>query len=226
MTWITLGNPTPRTELKSYRPFIWPVGEINYLSAPTNLPNQPFCEVISARRTRRAFGQVDNKELATLLWLTCRGQEWGDTTLGFPLTKRPAPSAGAIHPIHVLVNTSGDNRWWRYIADDHALADINAGMLDANEIRRALEDVLAPSQGTIILFVAEPGKTFAKYDDGCSLVWRDAGVLLGCMALTAESLNLNFCPLGITGEPWASQLDQQGSLIGVGMALLGSSGGG
>jgi len=69
--------------------------------------------------------------------------------------------------------------------------------------------------------VAEPGKTSAKYSSSSSLVWRDAGVLLGHIGLAAESLGLNYCPLGITGEPWVSQLDSQGKLSGVGLALLG-----
>jgi hypothetical protein len=74
----------------------------------------------------------------------------------------------------------------------------------------------------MLLFVGEPGKTFSKYNHATSLVWRDAGVLIGHMALVAESLGLNFCPLGITGEPWVSELDKQGKLVGVGVALLGS----
>jgi SagB-type dehydrogenase family enzyme len=223
MTWIDLGNPVPHAETGIYTPFCWPVGEINYLPVPTNLPEKSFCEVISARRTTRTFGRIDLSDLSTLLWLTCRSQVWGDSALGFPVTKRPTPSAGAIHPVHVLVNSSNDHKWWRYLADDHALADVTNSMRSAGEIRYAQQEVLASAEGTIFLFVAEPGKTFAKYDAGCSLVWRDAGVLLGCIALAAEALTLNFCPLGITGEPWASRLDQQGSLVGVGMALLGST---
>lgn len=223
MTWIDLGNPIPRDLPKKQDPFCWPKGEIEYLTNPTSFPVNSFFEVISSRRSRRIFGQVDSNTLATLLWLTCREQARGNSNFGFPLTKRPTPSAGAIHPIHILVNKHQDSGWVRYIADKHALAEIPSDMISSAEIRVALQNVLSPQHGTLILFVAEPAKTFAKYDHGCSLVWRDAGVLLGHIGLAAEALGLNFCPLGITGEPWANQLDQQGSLVGVGMALLGST---
>ncbi|MFO6292409.1 hypothetical protein, partial [Pseudomonas aeruginosa] len=91
-----------------------------------------------------------------------------------------------------------------------------AGLLDLSL------QVLAGDQATRFLFLAEPGKTLGKYQDGCSLIWRDAGALLGVMALTATAQGLNFCPLGITGEPWASGLADQSKLFGVGLALLGS----
>ena len=72
-----------------------------------------------------------------------------------------------------------------------------------------------------MLLLAEPGKTSAKYQHGESLIWRDAGILLAVMALIAEALDYSFCPLGITGEPWADQLATSGVLMGVGLALVG-----
>jgi hypothetical protein len=73
------------------------------------------------------------------------------------------------------------------------------------------------------MFAAEPGKTFSKYTEANSLIWRDAGVLLGYFSFVAHALQLSFCPLGITGECWASQLDKQGRLVGVGLAIVGAS---
>jgi hypothetical protein len=145
-----------------------------------------------------------------------------NSDLGFPLSQRPAPSAGAIHPIHVVLNFPDNDRWWRYDADSHVLIEID-GQNVLGPLRVHCAEVLPLNNGLLVLFVAEPGKTLSKYDAGCSLIWRDAGVLLGLMSLTAEALQLNFCPLGITGEPWARQLNQQGHLVGVGVAVLGSS---
>jgi hypothetical protein len=75
-----------------------------------------------------------------------------------------------------------------------------------------------------MLFAAEPNLTFAKYNEACSLIWRDAGVLQGILSLAAEDLGLNFCLVGVTGEPWVSGLIEQNTLVGVGAAYVGAPG--
>lgn len=72
-----------------------------------------------------------------------------------------------------------------------------------------------------MLLVAEPGMYAAKYQACESLVWRDAGVLVGYLSLVAEVLGLDFCPLGSTGGSALGYLDQQPQLLGVGVALVG-----
>ena len=72
-----------------------------------------------------------------------------------------------------------------------------------------------------MVLVAEPGKTAAKYANSESLVWRDAGVLLGYMSVVAEALGLGFCPLGITGQAYVSALSADARLTGVGLAVVG-----
>lgn len=84
-----------------------------------------------------------------------------------------------------------------------------------------MESMVPAPEATKTLLVAEPGKTQAKYFNHESLVWRDAGALLATMGFVAEALNLNYCPIGITGEPWASMLSSEGNLVGVGAALIG-----
>jgi hypothetical protein len=143
-----------------------------------------------------------------------------DSPMGFPLEQRGVPSAGAIHPIHVLIGDPVSRCIERYDGRSHSLQRLGSRLPD--ELVEACTSLVPPQEGKILLFAAEPGKTAAKYDDCGSLVWRDAGVLQGSLALVAESLGLNLCLLGMTGEPWVSQLSQQGKLCGVGMALLGS----
>jgi len=82
---------------------------------------------------------------------------------------------------------------------------------------------MVAGSATLLLFVAEPGMTIAKYSNASSLIWRDAGILQGYFAAAAESLDLNFCFLGVTGEPWASQLVDQPGLCGVGAAYVGAA---
>lgn len=221
MSWIDLGNPSPRDVYEPYRPYEWPSGDIEPLPSPPDIALPSIDQVIEQRRSRRLFGQFDREKLSHFLWLTCRTTGVGNEQLGFPIRQRPAPSAGAIHPIHLVIAFEGGG-WLRYDPDLHGLARLNMASDAANELWQSVAKVLDPGNGCVLLFVAEHGKTSAKYRNSDSLVWRDAGTLLGHMALVAESLELNFCPLGITGEPWISQLDGEGKLVGVGVALLGS----
>lgn len=220
MTWIDLGNPIPLATPSRYKPFVWPSQDIEYLAVPEKLALRGLEKIVSARRTRRTFGSLSREQLAFFLWLSCRTLTRGNDCIGFPITQRPAPSAGAIHPIHLLL--SENEKWLRYDSDRHGLLLLEKAGSVLAELRQAVTQVVEPEAGTVLLFVAEPGKTYAKYKCGDSLIWRDAGVLIGHMALVAEALNLNFCPLGITGEPWISKLADQHQLVGVGAALLGS----
>lgn len=223
MTWIDLADPLPRSAPEPYTPIEWELGETCSLPPTSGVPDRPFNEVIDARASHREFGFVDDQQLGAFLWVACRTRGVGASELGFDLEHRAAPSAGATHPIHVVVKRPGDDRWWLYVPRSHRLAEIKhapaklAGLFDLSL------QVLAGDQAIRFLFLAEPGKTLGKYQNGCSLIWRDAGALLGVMALAATAQGLNFCPLGITGEPWASGLADQGKLVGVGLALLGSA---
>lgn len=222
MTWIDLGNPHPLPSARTYTPLVWPAGELVPLPPPSESATRSFSDVALARRTRRNFLALGTGNLSSLLSLTCRVQKVGDTALGFPLTQRPAPSAGAIHPIHLILLEPGTSAWQRYEPFQHALVNVPTSV-DAQHVRRAMEEVLAAPGATLLLLAAEGGMTAAKYDRPWSLVWRDAGVLLGWLSIAAEALDLSFCPLGVTGEPWTSRLLDQPGLMGVGAAFVGAT---
>lgn len=225
MTWIDLGDPLPRLAPEWYAPVEWDAGEICPLPSSSGTLDRSFNEILDARVSHREFGLVDDYQLGTFLWLACRTRGVGASDLGFDLEHRAAPSAGAIHPIHIVVKRPGDDRWWLYEPKAHQLVELKQASAKLAGLYDLSLQVLKGDKATRFLFLAEPGKTLGKYQDGCSLVWRDVGALLGVMALTATALGLNFCPLGITGEPWASALADQGKLAGVGLALLGSAAG-
>lgn len=222
MTWIDLGNPHPLPSAGAYTPLVWPAGSLVPLPPPSEAATPSFGDVALARRSRRRFSALEPGQLSTLLSLTCRVQQVGDTTLGFPLTRRPAPSAGAIHPVHLVLLEPGTSDWQRYDPFQHALVNVPTSV-DAQHVRRAMEDVLAAPGATLLLLAAEGAMTAAKYDHPCSLVWRDTGVLLGWLSMAAEALDLSFCALGVTGEPWTSRLLDQPGLMGVGAAFVGAT---
>ncbi|MBO9548924.1 nitroreductase family protein [Pseudomonas sp.] len=223
MTWIDLGDPVPRSTPERYTPIDWRVGEVHQLPTPTQALDRPFGEVLDTRATHRTFGVVDDEQLGAFLWSTCRTRGSAASHLGFDLEHRAAPSAGATHPVHVVVSRPADRRWWLYQPDQHRLAELKDADVVLGGLYKLSLEVLTGGDATRLLLLAEPGKTLGKYQNGCSLVWRDAGVLLGVMSLTAAAQGLHFCPLGITGDPWARALADQGQLAGVGLALLGTA---
>ncbi|WP_074416824.1 dehydrogenase [Kluyvera georgiana] len=223
MIWTDLGSPLPRKQSQVYRPVEWPIEEVFFLPPPIegrSLP--PVNNVIESRRTRRSFGTVDQQTLSEWLWLVAREMVSGHSDFGFPLTQRPTSSAGAIHPIHLVLSLSDSDGWWLYLPDRHALASLSMEYQTRERIHHEILPVIDIQSGIVIRFIAEPGKTAAKYECADSLVWRDAGVLIGQMAIVAEALNCNFCPLGITGHEWCTNLEQHERLAGVGLAVLGS----
>jgi len=112
--------------------------------------------------------------------------------------------------------------WARYNPVPHALEPLGTISERLNPFVQECNSIVPIESGDLLLYVAEPGKTAAKYAYSESLVWRDAGTLQGIMAIASEVLGLNFCLLGVTGEPWVSALDQEGKLRGVGAAILGA----
>lgn len=220
--WARLGNPAPRQEPGVYTPWQWPVLRSIALPAATEalhvLPDA-FLE----RRSRRAFAPIELDQLSTLLWHTLHCLRTGESPLGFALQQRPIPSAGAIHPVHMLLQVPGeDGVWARYNPLTHALDVIGPTADVLRGLCTEADQVVSAQSGSLLLFVAEPAMTAAKYENADSLVWRDAGVIQGALAIAAEALSLNYCLLGITGDPWVGRLSEQCQLVGVGLAALGA----
>lgn len=221
MTWIDLGNPFPKHPHDLYKPFRWVTGKIQHLPAGLPVASPAVLEALQQRRTVRQFAALEDGGLADFLWYACRTYESWPSDLGFELEYRASPSAGAIHPIHLVIKRPHDERWWLYEPRGHFLAELTTAPKAFEGLWEHSQQLLNAPHATLILFLAEPGKALAKYQEGCSLIWRDAGAQVATMALAACGLGLNFCPLGITGEPWASALAEESQLVGVGLAFLG-----
>ncbi|RUR71065.1 SagB/ThcOx family dehydrogenase [Variovorax guangxiensis] len=227
MTWLDLGNPRPRSEAQRYTPVHWPQGKriplqpLAKLSSDDSLFKRSFMDLAIRRRSAREFAPLPLDRLGWLLALANQQLACGPQHLGFPLTQRPSPSAGAIHPVHLIAQNLELGGWNRYDPMGHELVSVPGGP-DVHVVRKAMDELVTAPAATLLLLVAEPGKTAAKYLNSDSLVWRDAGILLGYLSLAAEALGLAFVPLGITGEPWAGKLVDEPGLAGVGAALVGA----
>jgi len=221
MNWTDIGNPAPLQEPVPYAPVSWPDGKRRPLDSNFEDSKSTFAQIAYGRSSRHTFAPLPKAHLSHLLSLTCRVRETLSISLGFAQSQRPAPSAGAIHPIHVVLSSAGERNWHRYDPFTHSLIELKSH-IGAQVVREALDAVLPSGEATVILFVAEPQMSFAKYRAATSLVWRDAGVLQGYFAAAAEALALHFCLLGVTGEPWAGQLVDGGGVVGVGAAYVGA----
>jgi SagB-type dehydrogenase family enzyme len=217
-------DPLPRLDFEPYRPVRWPDGPRRPL--PTRNAPLPvdLSSLLEERQTRRDFtSEVSDTDLGDLLWLTCRSRSSRQSPFGPDQESRPHPSAGAMHPIHVLVSRE-DAPWSRYDPVEHALVQILDTHGNAAQVRRTAAKLVEVERGVLIALVAEPGKTAAKYENPESLVWRDAGVVLGYLSIVAEALGLAFCPLGITADEYLAHLSPTpGGLHGAGVAILGGS---
>lgn len=221
MDWIELGVPQPRSKKLGYEAVRWPEQQTTYLKEPLSSSCKTFVEVAQMRRSNRYFGEMTEGSLAELLWRTLKVKDsWLDQN-GDTLSRSGVPSAGSLNPIHLLQTNNRSAFWSRYNPANHSVTELSISK-SFNQIFESASQLVEIGDGTLLLLLAEPGKTECKYLNASSLVWRDAGILLGHLGLVAEALDLNFCCLGITGEPWASEFDLHNRLRGVGLAVVGS----
>jgi SagB-type dehydrogenase family enzyme len=225
MTWMLSAEPTPRKAPGVCQPSPWPNGKVERLAPPRH-PRQSFCDVVNARRSRRTFAPLGAVDLSTLLWLSARVVASEPSPLGVDLSLRPVPSAGALHPIHILLCGERDNRWRRYDPISHALVDVEDGSISVASARLAVNPAVAVGEGTLIWLVAEPGRTAAKYENGEGLIWRESGAILSQLGLVSSLLGLHYCSLGLTGSDWMEQSGQLQLFRGVGLAIVGAPPGG
>jgi len=219
MEWIDLGVPRPKEQPELYQPVKWDSEEVISLAMTKPNLTASVGAVMNRRRSSRRLESMPLSSLADLLATVSQVRDRLDTPYGFSIERRPTPSAGAIHPIHIVVEGPGIP-WSHYEAKSHALSRLSNGHL-LEPLGSACAEIIDAPNAWTLLFIAEPGRTAAKYAFAQSLVWRDAGVLQGTLAIAAEALDIGFCLLGLTGEPWASMLSEN-RLIGVGVALAGA----
>lgn len=178
--------------------------------------------LLEERQTCRDFSNpLDEGMLGDFLWLSCRSRSSSPSPFGTAQESRPHPSAGAMHPIHVLASRAG-RAWERFDPVEHCLKELPNTEDSALRTLSSAGQLLNVGQGTLLTLVAEPGKTAAKYSAHESLVSRDAGVVLGYMSIVAEALRLPFCPLGIVGHEGLLRAlpGTYGQLLPMGLAVI------
>lgn len=212
--------PRPRPRPAHYDPIKFEESYEILLGPPADLAEIGFKDVVLGRRSGISFAELDRLSLGSLLWYSARTIAVQNQDQNREM--RPVPSAGALHPLHLLVSED-PKTWLRYSPRRHALCHLSVQAEQAQGLWEEVRQVLDVGEGTVILLLAEMRLVSAYYDHPESLVFRDAGCLLGQLGLVAAALGLSYRILGPTGEPWASELipSQGDSLAGAGLAVVG-----
>lgn len=142
---------------------------------------------------------------------------------GFERTRRPSPSAGALHAIEtVIADWRTRSRLMRYTPLRHELELLSVPEEQrAHDFIDAIRSLLPLARGTALVFLADLSRVASVYENPESLLWRDAGALLQTLFLAAIAFRLAFCPLGIRGFEVAEALGLRDRTIAAGVCLIG-----
>lgn len=225
MDFIELESPERRGNLLPFQAFRYPVTEIIYLPHPSQNEAVDFFGVVRSRSTRRDFGQISLQQLSELFWFSAKTSLVVDLDEGHKWYHRPSPSGGGRHPIdHIIFHYEGD-KWSAFLYDSiaHAFGRLK---LDSTDMGYWIDDLfkaLGIYATTIVWNVAEFQRSTSVYNNASALIYRDEGAVQATFGLVAEALNLNFCTIGVSGEPTISRLLMARERIrGIGGFFIGS----
>lgn len=167
--------------------------------------HRTLIEVLEDRRSARSGAPIDLASLGALLKHSARVRDMWPAMDGTQESTRPAPSAGARHPIRVYVFASAVSELrpglWEFDPFSCSLGRVSVEEERIKGAARRVRDALRSDKdpAAVLYLVADFALTLSRYPTGSALVWRDAGVLVGTMHLVAEALNLRSCIVGTTG---------------------------
>jgi SagB-type dehydrogenase family enzyme len=218
---IGLGDLRIREALLPYEEFEYAITTSIALPAPsTPLPAQQ--DFLRTRRTCREFGPISVVDLAPFLWQAAHTCDRVAGAYG-TVELRPAPSAGARHPIDILIVDARRAQAYVYRPPLHSLDEIRMEPTDLRELADAARTVLDVGDGLLVWLVAQPARTLAKYEHGEAFVLIDAGALMATLSFAAHATGLAYSALGLSGEPWISRLlHSQGKAVGMLGGVVGT----
>ena len=113
---------------------------------------------------------------------------------------RAAPSAGGLHSIGIACFRIDNTRFCGlYDPEEHVLRSSTAFESAWSINRREIGNILGAKHGVTLQFVGDRRRYEACYRNWEILFWRDAGVLLGFVAVIATALGLTPMPVGRNG---------------------------
>jgi hypothetical protein len=215
-------DPLPRQTPLAFRRIDWPVSRTVVLPPPVPPPINDFATVMAARYSSRRIRRTSLRETANFLAFACAVKStWGVDSLR---SSRPAHSAGALHPVEVLLVAGGRrDRVFRINPLLNAIQSLRTQWTPPLKSLDAKLAVMLPhARSDYLVLLADPAVTDSYYFDPQSLIWRDAGALMQTLHFCATAYRLALCPAGITGTELAAAIFGADSrLIGAGVAVIG-----
>jgi hypothetical protein len=197
---------------------------IKVLPIPAQPEPRDFFEVLQSRRSSRTLGRLGALELGELLYRTSKTLEVRRRSVEPDWEHRPLPSSGGCNAVGILVvpPLSADEEVGIYDSRVHGLRLVKTGPEVRKLAAGLLEEMEIHGEPTLLTFFADPGRIAGYYSNWESLVWRDSGVLVGGLSLTAGAMNLGFCPLGFSGDSIVKATFPGQDIFGVGGCAVGA----
>lgn len=189
--------------------------------------SESLSSVLARRRSVREYGPLTAADLVRVLDQVFRLRAYAEADDGAVRRFRAIPSAGARHPVIPVVLTSDvdglESGLWRHDTDGRRLLLVET---DAAALDLVWTQIIAAGQfdqrpPAVIVLGAKFDATLARYPSGTALVWRDAGVALGALHLSATAADLASCVLGTAGLLDEPTLAASGLVGDVGSLAIG-----
>jgi SagB-type dehydrogenase family enzyme len=220
-------------EVTGYEPEARIDGPRFRLPAPNEDIPLSLAAAILARRSASRFGVLAAGALSTLLYHSVRVRGTWTAPDGYPASARAAPSAGARHPVDVVVVPNAIRDFAppdaavsaAYLFDPMTCELVALSGAAERWYARCPEEaerLLGVRPAVVLALAARVGRTLSRYRGGLSLVYRDAGCLMATIALVAAGLGLACRPLARSTSVPSATSDVPTSWIDVGGIALGS----
>ena len=215
-------EPRPRSThlTSSCRPEWKAIGVLPAPKLDTYRKTSSYFDVAQKRRSIRRQAPTDLEDVLALVRevfrVTVIDQDAGRRH------KLPL-SAGALHSVYPVLIPRGEGRAVAYDDEEDTFLELAIDDPRAlSEFERELLTVLPNALGEILLLVALPSRVEERYENWESLIWRDAGCALQCLAMTATATEISFCPYGLLGHDGATAIfGMESEFLAVGAASIG-----
>ena len=219
-----MNNPTPKKNEDRVVGFNYPVCGIISLAKPAAAHNFNYFDLAELRRSNTHLSALADQQLGELLWFSAKVIQTHVQPNGYTLTHRPSASAGARHPIDLLVTKPSQSKVLHYYNPfEHTLNALKLDETIVDDLISHVNENIVIGEATLIWFIAHPDRTAAKYDNPQSLIWRDAGALLHCIQSTGAAMGLASCPVGTLAEPYLSLLFNNTAIVSAGGIIVGNN---